>query len=322
MISTEHLKDRAVRQFVEALNARDERAFAKAVVDDFTYTCGEETGGAADFFTGHTEFVAAEESREGDTLTGFVIRSGRGDKVQWAFRAMPGIGVIKLDVTTGVEIPADSFSRIMRQLGTDRRRPPEGTLRRLELGDHYFVHKWERGLGDTYDWINTGEKAVDPDVYRTFDSPAKGDQDDCSRNKVSRVTSRLTVQVGWGDTYQKATVRFHAKPYYAEPLVWREEHMRLVDESVPTLAATLTLTAPPTLTAPEPKVVSTEEIKVIGTKPPYPLDFTREFTFTDLPLGTYTLALTDARKNGGYWSSSRDTTVMIEDRALTFTIGD
>lgn len=102
---------------------------------------------------------------------------------------------------------------------------------RLKLGDDYFVHRWGRGVMGSADWINTGEKAPDPDVYQSFHSPAHGEQTDQVR--VSRAVSRLSVDLGWDGTYQKATARFHATLSFWEAVTWLSEKYRLAYDSIP-----------------------------------------------------------------------------------------
>lgn len=321
MISTEDLQHPAVRAFIDSLNARDERAFAEAFDGTFTYTCGEE-GDAAGFYPVHTQFVVTDESSDGCTLTGVMLKAG--DPVAARLTFVPwGYGsVAELGVSTDVEIPDDSFIDALGHLDSGGRAEPKpavGTLRRLKLGSHYYVHRWGRGGMGSADWINTGEKASDPDVYQSFHSPAHGEQTDEVR--VSRAVSRLSVDLGWDGTYQKATARFHATLSFWEAVTWLSEKYRLAGDSIPKITGTLTLTGPPTLTAPDGNVISTEEITVTGSKPPYPIDFTREFPLTGLPLGTYTLTLTNAVKTGGYWSSKYNTTIGLRDHTLSFTVG-
>ncbi|MGW6950175.1 hypothetical protein ACWGHD_25055 [Streptomyces xanthophaeus] len=138
---------------------------------------------------------------------------------------------------------------------------------------------------------------------------------------MSKLISHLRLDLGWQDTYQKATVRYHAMPYYWDALAWFNERLSLADEYKPRVKGTLTLTGPPTLTAPEGKVISTEEITVKASKLPYPLDFTREFPLADLPPGTYTLTLANAVKTGGKWSNQYATTIKLKDHTLTFAVG-
>ncbi|MFJ8165530.1 hypothetical protein ACIRBY_32085 [Streptomyces sp. NPDC096136] len=320
MIKVEQLRQPAVRRFVDSLNARDEKAFAEAVAGQFAYTCGEEAGGAAEFFTAHTRFVVTEQSEDGHTLTGVMSKSGEVVPAQWTLVPRAFKDVFKVVVATDIEFPQGAFGEALFHIDSPEGgvRTPEGTLRRMELGSHSYVHSWTRGALGKFDWINTGTKA-DADVYKSFHSPADGDQVD--KVTSSKVTSRLAVDLGWDGGYQQATVHFHAKPYYAEPLAWREEHMRMVDGSVPTITATLTLTGPPTLTAPDRKAVHTEQITVKGTMPPYLLDFTRTFPLNGLPLGTYTLTLADAVKTGGYRSSTANTAVRLKDHTIDFRVG-
>lgn len=321
MISTEKLRQPAVRAFIDSLNARDERAFAEAVYGKFTYTCGEEEGDAAGFYPAHTQFVVTDQSSDGCTLTGVMLKADDPVAARLTFFPRGYGSVFKLDVATDVEIPRDSYSdaRLHLSGGRGEPKPAVGTLRRMKLGDDYFVHRWGRGGLGRADWINTGEKAPDPDVYQTFHSPAHGEQTDEVR--VSRVVSRLSVDLGWDGTYQKATARFHATLSFWEAVTWLSEKYRLAGESIPKITGTLTLTGPPTLTVPDGNVISTEEITVTGGKPPYPIDFTREFPLTGLPLGTYTLTLANAVKTGGYWSSKYNTTVTLRDHTISFTVG-
>ncbi|MFH8692494.1 nuclear transport factor 2 family protein [Streptomyces anulatus] len=321
MISIEKLRQPAVRAFIESLNDRDEKAFAEAVHEKFTYTHGEEEGDAAGFYTAHIQFVVTDQSSDGFTLTGVMLKTDDEVAVRLTFFPAGYASVGKLGIATDVEIPSDSFIDALAHLGGGRAqaKPAVGTLRRLKLGDHYFVHRWGRGAMGSADWINTGEKAPDPDVYQSFHSPAHGEQTDEVR--VSRVVSRLSVDLGWDGTYQKATARFHATLSFWEAVKWLPENLRLAGTSIPKITGTLTLTGPPTLTVPGGTVISTEEITVTGSKPPYPIDFTREFPLTGLPLGTYTLTLANAVKTGGYWSSKYNTTIAIKDHTISFTVG-
>ncbi|MFC8231040.1 hypothetical protein [Streptomyces sp. NPDC057287] len=317
MIDTENLEQLAVRNFVDSLNTRDERAFAGAVIPDFVYTSGRDKGGAADFFTTHTRFVVTEQSEDGCALTGVMVKSGQAAAAHWRFTPRFK-DVFKLHVDPDVELPDHDFADAMLHLGTATDAPgtQEGTVRRMKLGEDHFVHRWGRGgLGRT-DWINTGEKANDP-VYKTFHSGERRDEFD-----VSRVTSQLSLDLDWDGTHQKATARFHATLKYWDAVAWLNERLRLADETTPVITATLTLTGPPTLTVPDGKLISTEKIRIKGHRPPYPLDLTREYSLTGLTPGTCTLTLTDAVKTGGSWTSTHDTTVKLTDHTLTFPVGN
>ncbi|MFD9457810.1 hypothetical protein ACFWBC_32565 [Streptomyces sp. NPDC059985] len=319
MIATEKLHQPAVQAFIDSLNARDERAFADAVIANFVYTCGQDKGDAADFYTSHTQFVVTEQSRDGRTLTGVMIRSGEPTAARWKFEPRFK-DVVELDIDATVELSDDVFAAAMGQFDFGANRStPAGSLRRMTLGDDHYVHSWGRGALGRYDWINTGEKANGP-VYRSYHSPADGDQSDEVR--ISKVYSRLSVDLGWEDTHQKATVRFNATLKYWDAVAWLDERMRLADETVPVIKGTLTLTAPPTLTVPDGKIISSEGITLRGHRPPYALDLTREYSLAGLTPGTYTLTLTDAVKTGGYWTTKYNTTVKLKDHTLTFPIGD
>ncbi|MFI5531186.1 hypothetical protein ACIA8O_21915 [Kitasatospora sp. NPDC051853] len=313
----------AIQTFIDALNTRDERAFADAVTDKFTYTFDEETGSAADFFTTFTGFVMTSQSSDEHTLTGVMLNADEEVAAQWKFTAPAFTQVTGLTIGTDVEIPDRDFTEALHELDAAARLAdtPVGTLRRkVMVRDEYYVYRWGRGAGGAIDWINTGEKAPDPDVYKTFDNPADGDQSD--KVRASKVNSRLSLSLGWDDGHQKATVRFRAKPYYWDATVWLEENLALVDARIPVITGRLTLTGPSTLTAPEGRVISSELVTIRDTTAPYLLELTREFPLKDLQPGTYTLTLTEAVKKGGFaFGGKYNTTIKMKDHVISFPVG-
>ncbi|MFH8836314.1 hypothetical protein [Streptomyces sp. NPDC017868] len=323
MISSDGPGHPGIQAFIDALNIRDERAFADVVTDKFTYTFGEENGGAADFYKSFTGFAMTDQSSDGYTLTGVMLKADEPVAAQWEFTPPAFMDVTGLTIGTDVEIPDDAFDDAVYELDAAslQASTPVGTLRRMPLvRDDYYVHRWGRGAGGGIDWINTGEKATDPDVYKTFDSPADGDQSD--KVRASKVNSRLSLSLGWDDSYQKATARFRAKPYYWDATVWLEENMRLADARIPVITGRLTLTGPPSLTEPEGKVISTELVTIRDATAPYLLELTREFSLKDLQPGTYRLALTEAVKKGGFaFGGKYNTTIKMKDHVLSFAVG-
>ncbi|MGW6950174.1 hypothetical protein ACWGHD_25050 [Streptomyces xanthophaeus] len=116
MIPTEQLSQHAVRKFVDTLNARDERAFADAVSPHFSYTSGEEKGDAADFYQACTQFVAVEQSADGNTLTGVMHKSDEPAAARWTFLPRATKDVFRLDIATDVKVSDDAWGHAMYRL--------------------------------------------------------------------------------------------------------------------------------------------------------------------------------------------------------------
>ncbi|MFI5529474.1 hypothetical protein ACIA8O_13135 [Kitasatospora sp. NPDC051853] len=326
----DELTQPAIRAFFQALTANDLAAMADAVYEDFAAVDGEMDFGVEDVLMYTASYELYDQSEDG--LTVGLVACGRMGRAQsWAFTVEEGL-VAGVVITPNEKIPQDfvlsansrsSFHQVpvvdheklareeearafAETTDQDGRTHLRGTARRLDLLGKYYVHLWDRGAGGTIDWINTGEQAVDPDVFRTAGSPASGDM--VSKGGKSKLNSSLTVEVGWADTYQKATVRYAAKPYHADSLFW-------IEENVP--GCTLRVTGTLTLTGPGGTVVSSETMTVESVKKPYLLSWSREFALADLPVGDYTLTLTRTVKTGGRWNDR----LRVKPHSVTFRVG-
>lgn len=339
MITPEELTEPAVRAFVTALVGQDADAFRDAVTERFTYSSEDESADADEFLATRSTIVLHDQSPDGMDLTGLAVRRDLGITVRWVFSVTNG-KVRALAVASDVELPntfwddaapalekaSEAPSKpagkdFQRPVGPDGESHPRGALRVQPLGDTWWVHRWGPTGRGSAGWTYTGEKAPNP-VHAAFRSPASGRHDDRGHiGGVSSVSSDLTVELRWdNDGYQRAAVSFTATPYMWESVCWLGENLELVDQYVPTLKGTLTLTGP------DHTVVSTELITVKGGKPPYGLPFTRNFPLKELPTGTYTLAFTDGVKTGGRRSTDgKNNTgkdeVRLRDHVLTFTVG-
>ncbi|WP_424215912.1 hypothetical protein ACN20G_27595 (plasmid) [Streptomyces sp. BI20] len=339
MITPKELTHPAVRAFVTALVEQNADAFHETVAKGFTFSSEEETDGADVFLSTRSTVLLHDQSADGLTLTGLAVRRDEGVPVRWVFTPVGGkVGV--LDVDSNVTLP-NSFwgealpllEKALRQAeepdaeefdtpeGPSGEKHPRGTLRRREMWSTQYVHEWTAGALGGIDWINTGRKAGDA-VHASFRSPASGRHDDRGHTGgVSSVSSDLTVELRWdGDGYQKAAVSFAAKPYMWESVCWLGENVDLVDKYIPVIRGTLTLTGP------DGTVIATEALTAKGVKPPYELSFTREFALKDRPVGTYTLAFTDAVKTGGRRTTdganhTGKDEVRLRAHVLTFTVG-
>ncbi|MFF0967905.1 hypothetical protein ACWDQO_16725 [Streptomyces sp. NPDC003703] len=280
-----------------------------------------------------TAFVAVAERDGGLTLDGFAAKGPRFASARWEF-TVDDDWVEKLKITPDVPVDSDRMHEVMEELReniparaaqaafarvTDKegRTHPKGTVRRLRLGEHLLVHRWEKGACGDIDWIVTSEKA-DADVFRFVRSPSSGDHDDRGggARKYCSVSSHLELKLGWdGDGYQKATVSYWAKPYYWDAVKWYGEDRTLSEQYVPKVTGTLTLTGP------DGTAVSTEPITVSGGQPPYERTFSREFDLGHLPPGTYTLTFGDAQKTGGSTAARGQDWVKLSDHSVAFTIG-
>ncbi|MDI3408905.1 hypothetical protein [Streptomyces cavernicola] len=334
MIKTENLTQQSVRDFVKAFNERDDDALRNAA-PEFTFTIGSMRGlPTRELRSRFKAFVAVEEQDDGLTLTGFASQGLRLVPVRWTFTVDMFDRVEQLEVFLGVSVSEDGMRDIETELrenipaqaaaakfararDENGRTHPQGTARRMRLGDHYLVHRWEAGSLRNVDWVSTSEKA-DDDVFRSVRSPSSGDHDDRGggHRNVSSVSSHLELQLGWdGDGYQKATVSYWAKPYYWDAVKWYAEVRTLSDQYVPKITGKLTLTDP------AGTEVSAEKITISGGRKPYKRTFSREFELGNLTPGTYTLSFTDAFKTGGTWADRHQDRVELTDHTVTFTIG-
>ncbi|MFD7621168.1 hypothetical protein [Streptomyces sp. NPDC059802] len=338
MIAAENLAQPPVHAFVSALNALDDldrEPLNHVVRPDFWCTSGQSRGGLENLLTNRIRFAATAQSDDGLTLTGFAALHEHSFPSTWVF-TVKGNEVQSLEISIEAKPTPDqqqdgreAFEELDRQITAakyeratdqDGRTHLPGTARRRKIGAVPYLHAWKPGALGAISWINTGVRLEDPDVYKSFASPESGDS--VRKSASSRVDFRLSLPLGWdGDDYQKAVVTLDATSYYKDGTSWpdfgtwiKEKHS-LVDRTVPRVTGTLTLTGP------DGAVISTEEIKAKGVKPPYPMSFTREYALADLPPGPYTVALTGAVKTGGFQFSGDDSTVDMDDRSITFDVG-
>ncbi|MEU0634308.1 hypothetical protein [Streptomyces sp. NPDC005989] len=337
MIDAENLAQPPVRAFVSALNALDDRGrepLYRVVRPDFWCTSGQSRGGLENLLTNRIRFAVTAQSDDGLTLTGFASRRDHPFPSTWVF-TVKGDEVQSLEISIEAKPTPDqqqdgreAFEELDKQITAakyavvdrDGRTHLPGTARRRKIGDIPYLHAWTVGALGSISWINTGLRLEDPDVYKSFASPESGDS--VRKSASSRVDFRLSLTLGWdGDDYQKAVVTLDATSYFKDGTSWpdfgtwiKEKHS-LVDRAVPRVTGTLTLTGP------DGAVISTEEIKAKGVKPPYPMSFTREYALAGLPPGRYTVALTGAVKTGGFQFSGDDSTVDMDDRSITFDVG-
>ncbi|MFF3863300.1 hypothetical protein [Streptomyces sp. NPDC002209] len=343
MISSEQLTQPAVRFFITALHGQNRRAMAGAVSRGFSYMASsvhpklverEDSGDIDKFWDTSPLLAVTGQSSDGLALTGLAHWYHGPVEARWEFTVSERV-VEGLRITTEVELTSADVREAQAELkrlaeqgeaaeyATVRDRAGHthlpGTVRRMALGGTYFLHRWGPGAAGGIDWINTGVKLPDAHVYRSLRSPESGE--DTCKSTGSKVTSHLELTVGWSeDSYQKASVSFHAKPYFWESVAYLEERFNLVEEVKPRITGTLTLTGP------DGVVVSSEKITVKGTRPVYPLSFSREFALAHLPAGSYTLAFAKALKTGGYRTrvdgrETGRTRVRLKDHVLTFTVG-
>ncbi|WP_416483219.1 hypothetical protein [Streptomyces sp. CL12] len=328
MIKTEDLTHETVRDFVQAFNDQDMNRLYE-IAPCFTSNAGDLKGLRSQC----TGFVAVEEADGGLTLDGFTAQRRHPVPMRWEF-TVDHYSVEQLRITTDVPVSSDTLHKVLTELeediparaaavrfaqarDSDGRTHPKGTARRMRLGDHFFVHEWDKGGLGEIDWIVTSEKA-DDDVFRSVRSPSSGDHDDRGggARKVSSVSSHLELELGWdGDGFQKATASYWAKPFYWDAVKWYGEDRTLTEAYIPQITGTLTLTGP------DGAAVSSEKITVKGDKGPYRLVFTKELDLSALAPGHYTLSFTHAVKKGGTWADAGKDMVKLSDHTVTFTVG-
>ncbi|WP_156892937.1 hypothetical protein [Actinokineospora enzanensis] len=339
MLLATELTQPTVRAFVDALRERDNRVLADATSDDFMFITSDFDddadllmGNLSEFLHAEAVLAVTDQSADGLTLTGLTSWCLHFVGVRWTFEVedekVERLNIARVSLAEADRAQADAELRGLVEQArietfetardSNGRTHTRGKLRRTSMGHgHYKVSAWTVGALGGISWIITDERLSDPDVYRALRSPESGERTDSER--YHKVESHLDLILGWDDdSYQKATVSFHATPLRWDAVMWLSENLHLVDAAVPVVWGTLTLTGP------DGNVVSTEEVTAKGAKPPYPLSFTREFALADLPLGRYTITFTNAVKAGGYGAHGEDAAsarINMADYTITFTVG-